>query len=67
MSAHSTRFGKMIKDQHGVTALEYSLIGAAVAMLLAIVLGDGTGSGMLYELKTTFEKIIEAIRAAVHH
>ncbi|WP_261832850.1 Flp family type IVb pilin [Leminorella grimontii] len=57
----------MIKDQHGVTALEYSLIGAAVAMLLAIVLGDGTGSGMLYELKTTFEKIIEAIRAAVHH
>lgn len=57
----------MIKNQRGVTAMEYSLIGAAVAMLLTLVLGDGADSGMLYELKTTFEKIVSAIRAAVHH
>lgn len=67
MPTAPTHLRKIIENQRGVTALEYSLIGAAVAMLLAIVLGDGTDSGMLYELKTTFEKIVWAIRASVHH
>lgn len=67
MPTNPTRISKMLEDQRGVTAMEYSLIGAAVAMLLAIVLGDGTDSGILYELKTTFEKIVWAIRASVHH
>jgi len=48
------------KDQRGVTAIEYSLIGVAMATLLAFILGD-QNSGFLGELKKAFDAIATAI------
>ncbi|MFI8416086.1 Flp family type IVb pilin [Serratia sp. NPDC078593] len=53
---------KFIKDNRGVTAIEYALIGVAMATLLAFVLGD-QNSGFLGALKETFDKIAEAIKS----
>ncbi|GKW04298.1 Flp family type IVb pilin [Pectobacterium carotovorum] len=52
---------KFFKDTRGVTAIEYALIGVAMATLLAFVLGD-QNSGFLGSLKSTFDKISEAIK-----
>ncbi|HEY3984581.1 Flp family type IVb pilin [Cedecea sp.] len=54
------RFEQFCKDQKGVTAIEYALIGVAMATLLAFILGD-QDSGFLGALKETFDKIAEAI------
>jgi len=48
------------KDRRGVTAIEYALIGVAMATLLAAVLGN-QDSGFLGALKETFDKIAAAI------
>ncbi|GKX56536.1 pilus assembly protein PilA [Leminorella grimontii] len=54
---------EFVKSQRGITAIEYALIGVAVASLLALVLGNGANSGFLFELKQTFEKIAASIRS----
>ncbi|MTH45570.1 Flp family type IVb pilin [Intestinirhabdus alba] len=48
------------KDRRGVTAIEYALIGVAMATLLAYILGD-QNSGFLGELKKAFDAIAQAI------
>ena len=48
------------KDRRGVTAIEYALIGVAMATLLAYILGD-QNSGFLGELKKAFDAIAKAI------
>lgn len=50
-------------DERGVTAIEYGLIGVAMAVLLGVVLGYGQGS-MLGELKAAFSKIGTAINTS---
>lgn len=49
-----------IKNEQGVTAIEYALIGVAMASLLAVVLGN-QNDGFLGALKKTFETIEAAI------
>lgn len=44
------------KDERGVTAIEYGLIGVAMAGLLAVVLATTDGS-MLANLKAAFDSI----------
>lgn len=61
VAAH-VRFHEFGKDQRGVTAIEYALIGVAMATLLAFILGD-QNSGFLGALKDTFDKIAEAIKS----
>ncbi|GKX63302.1 Flp family type IVb pilin [Pragia fontium] len=61
--AASLRIESFLKNQRGITAIEYALIGVAMASLLAVVLGTGDGSGFLYELKQTFLKISQSIKA----
>ena len=63
--AASLRIESFLKDQRGITAIEYALIGVAVASLLAVVLDNGSGSGFLFELKKAFEKIAASINAVV--
>lgn len=58
----SCSFHEFGKDQRGVTAIEYALIGVAMATLLAFILGD-QNSGFLGALKETFDKIAEAIKS----
>lgn len=53
---------KFARDRRGVTAIEYALIGVAMATLLAFVLGD-QNSGFLGALKETFDKIADAIKS----
>ena len=56
----SLRLEQFAKDQRGVTAIEYALIGVAMASLLAVVLGN-QDSGFLGQLKETFAKIASSI------
>lgn len=60
--ATQLKLEKFAKDNRGVTAIEYALIGVAMATLLAFVLGD-QNSGFLGALKETFDKIAEAIKS----
>lgn len=54
------RLEQFKKNEKGVTAIEYALIGVAMATLLALVLGD-QNSGFLGGLKTAFTKISASI------
>ncbi|MFU9139074.1 Flp family type IVb pilin [Erwinia tasmaniensis] len=56
----SLHLKQLVKDKRGVTAIEYALIGVAMATLLALVLGN-QDSGFLGALKSTFAKIADAI------
>lgn len=58
----SLRLEQLAKDNRGVTAIEYALIGVAMATLLALVLGN-QDSGFLGALKNTFAKIADAINS----
>lgn len=58
--ATQVRIASFIKDQRGVTAIEYALIAVAMATLLAFILGD-QDSGFLGALKSTFKAITDAI------
>lgn len=49
------------KDQKGVTAIEYSMIGVAMATLLAYILGD-ENSGFLGAIREAFDNIEQAIK-----
>jgi len=48
-------------DKRGVTAIEYALIGVAIATLLSVVLGSQS-TGLLGELKNAFDSIGNAIK-----
>ncbi|MCY9852728.1 MULTISPECIES: Flp family type IVb pilin [Vibrio] len=48
-------------DQRGVTAIEYGLIGVAMAVLLSVALGS---TGFIGELKTAFANIATTIKNA---
>lgn len=56
------RMEKFVKDQRGVTAIEYALIGVAMATLLAFIFGD-QNSGFLGALNDTFKAITTAIKS----
>lgn len=60
--AAQTRIEQFMKDQQGVTAIEYALIGVAMATLLAFVLGN-QNEGFLGALRTTFDRIEQAINS----
>lgn len=49
-------------DQRGITAIEYGLIGVAMAALLATVLGTGDGE-FLGELQQAFDSIAATLGA----
>ncbi|EAA4084662.1 Flp family type IVb pilin [Salmonella enterica subsp. salamae] len=52
-----------IKQTNGVTAIEYALIGVAMATLLALVFGSSDDSNtLLGSLKEAFDNIIKAIK-----
>ncbi|OON42230.1 pilus assembly protein PilA [Izhakiella australiensis] len=56
---HLETFGK---DKKGVTAIEYALIGVAMATLLAFILGD-QNSGFLGAIREAFDNIADAIKS----
>jgi pilus assembly protein Flp/PilA len=51
------------RDERGVTAIEYGLIGVAMAVALAAVLGTGEGE-FLKELTDAFDGIGSALSTA---
>jgi len=51
-----------LKNQRGVTAIEYALIGVGMATLLALIFGD-QNSGFLGAINTAFQKIEKAIES----
>lgn len=59
-SGSQAHFRKFIQDERGVTAIEYALIGVAMATLLAVILGD-QNSGFLGAIKKAFDNIEAAI------
>ncbi|AKG68213.1 Flp pilus assembly protein, pilin Flp [Serratia fonticola] len=54
------RSEQFLKDQRGVTAIEYALIGVAMATLLAAIFGN-QNSGFLGAINTAFTKIVSSI------
>ncbi|AYV20000.1 MULTISPECIES: Flp family type IVb pilin [Vibrio] len=44
-------------DQRGVTAIEYGLIGVAMAIAVSVAFSVGGDGGFLKELKAAFAKI----------
>ncbi|HBB9337854.1 TPA: Flp family type IVb pilin [Shigella flexneri] len=52
---------RFAKDERGVTAIEYALIGVAMATLLAFIFGD-QNSGFLGAIKDAFDAIAAAIQ-----
>ncbi|MGF1724404.1 Flp family type IVb pilin [Photobacterium nomapromontoriensis] len=50
-------------DEQGVTAIEYGLIGVAMAVLLGVVLSSGDNT-MLGELQDAFDGISSALSTA---
>ncbi|MEZ9302180.1 hypothetical protein BCT94_13820 [Vibrio breoganii] len=56
-----TRF---IKDERGVTAIEYGIIGVALAVVLVAVIGAGDGSdgdGLVGAIAGAFETMTNAM------
>jgi pilus assembly protein Flp/PilA len=58
-----TLLNEFKRDERGVTAIEYGLIGVAMAVALATVLGTGQGE-FLAELKDAFKGIAGALTTA---
>ncbi len=50
---------RFMKDESGVTTIEYSLIGALVAVALITILGT-----LATEIETTLQKIVTALSGA---
>ncbi|WP_050514365.1 Flp family type IVb pilin [Aeromonas finlandensis] len=60
----SSRVKAFFNDTKGITAIEYALIGVAMATALALILGskDGTDPGTLtHALKGSFDAIGKSI------
>ncbi len=58
-----TLLNEFKRDERGVTAIEYGLIGVAMAVALAAVLGTGEGE-FLKELTDAFDGIANALKGA---
>ncbi|EOZ7471434.1 Flp family type IVb pilin [Enterobacter hormaechei] len=58
---YKQRLMHFAKDERGVTAIEYALIGVAMATLLAFIFGD-QNSGFLGAIKDAFDAIAAAIQ-----
>lgn len=57
------KYAEFRKDQRGVTAIEYALIGVAMATMLALVLGSSTDKeSLIGRLKFSFDEITKAIK-----
>ncbi|TCT43931.1 pilus assembly protein Flp/PilA [Vibrio crassostreae] len=52
---------KFKNDERGVTAIEYGLIGVAMAVLVSVAVGTG---GFITELGLAFDKIAATIKTA---
>ncbi|HHY0522553.1 Flp family type IVb pilin [Vibrio parahaemolyticus] len=48
-------------DERGVTAIEYGLIGVAMAVLVSVAVGD---NGFIKELGNAFDSIADTIKTA---
>ncbi|KIP69414.1 MULTISPECIES: Flp family type IVb pilin [Vibrio] len=48
-------------DERGVTAIEYGLIGVAMAVLVSVAVGD---NGFIKELGNAFDTIADTIKTA---
>lgn len=57
-----TNVANFLKNQRGVTAIEYALIGVGMATLLALIFGS-QNSGFLGAINTAFQKIEKAIES----
>jgi pilus assembly protein Flp/PilA len=57
-----TLLNEFKRDERGVTAIEYGLIGVAMAVALAAVFADG--GSLLTSLKAVFTKITTTLTAA---
>ncbi|USD67753.1 Flp family type IVb pilin [Vibrio sp. SCSIO 43136] len=55
-----------IKNEDGVTAIEYAVIGVAMAAGLAVAIGStkGTGSGLVGAINSAFTKISNSLKSA---
>ncbi|MCG9658721.1 Flp family type IVb pilin [Vibrio mediterranei] len=51
-------------DQRGVTAIEYGLIGVAMAVALSVALSTSGSDGFINELKLAFTKIGDTIETS---
>ncbi|EDS4435090.1 Flp family type IVb pilin, partial [Salmonella enterica] len=59
----SLKMRDFISQTNGVTAIEYALIGVAMATLLALVFGSPDDPNtLLGSLKAAFDNIIKAIK-----
>ena len=63
----NARVKNFIKDSKGITAIEYALIGVAMATVLAVALGskDGANGGLTGAMKQSFETISDSITTYV--
>ncbi|PTQ03844.1 Flp family type IVb pilin [Vibrio sp. ZF 223] len=52
---------KFKNDERGVTAIEYGLIGVAMAVLVSVAVGSG---GFITELGNAFDTIADTIKSA---
>ncbi|MEZ8968200.1 Flp family type IVb pilin [Vibrio breoganii] len=51
---------KFLSDQNGVTAIEYAVMGMALAFGLAIIIGN-TDSGFISTLVNVYSRIADAL------
>ena len=58
------RLEQFSKNQKGVTAIEYAMIGVAIATLLAYILGD-KDAGFLSTIREIFDSIEKTITDVV--
>lgn len=52
-----TLLNEFKRDERGVTAIEYGLIGVAMALALGAILTGGTGDDFLSKLEAAFSTI----------
>lgn len=49
------------KDQRGVTAIEYALVAAGIAGVVAVLFSSGDNTGLAAAIKAAFAKVTKAI------
>ncbi|GMQ46359.1 Flp family type IVb pilin [Vibrio sp. 10N] len=59
-----TLLNEFKRDERGVTAIEYGLIGVAMAVALGVIFSQTGTTGFLATLKTTFTSIATALTTA---
>lgn len=51
------KLGALVHNEDGVTAIEYGLIGAGMAVVIVVTFGPSDGDGIVGQLTTTFNQI----------